>query len=398
METTTYREKTATMADVDMRDESELQLPAVREKQQRQQQTFTAEQIALIKRTIMFEGASDDDLQLFLAQCKKTGLDPFLRQIYAAPKWDAAKKRAGLNTIVSIAGCRIIAHRPGQGYKGMEGPWWCADDGEWKDIWLDPQNPPAAAKVVLHKAGHKPREMKVLWLEFAQYKKDGELKETWREMPAHMLAIRAESLGLQALFPNDLSGVITDEPDTDAPVEQPAPAQYQQAKQAPPKPHGNGEKKWDWNDLATWQDREIPQEWLPLSLQGQRITFRQGATDPLVAFATVAGKTNTLRQFMAYAWPENKVHPRQRQAHEMLAAAYPSKPEEPEPPAQEQATEPEPPAREPGADDDKDDDPESFNQEAYAAEVNEPSASVFPKAAEPPDVPAKRSRKAAEKA
>lgn len=177
--------------------------------------TYTREQVDLIKRTICVD-ATDDELRLFLARCAKTGLDPFMRQIYSI-------KRGGKHTIqVGIDGLRLVAVRSGDA-DGQDGPYWCGADGVWRDTWLD-QSPPSACRVVVYRKGQSRGYTGVVHLREYFQQNNG----LWKSMPAQMLAKAAEAVALRKAFPQELSGLYADaEMDqADAPppvVQQPPP-------------------------------------------------------------------------------------------------------------------------------------------------------------------------------
>lgn len=166
-----------------------------------------SDKLELLKRTIC-QGSTDDEFEMFVGVCRRTGLDPFARQIFAVKRWDNVNRRETMAIQVSIDGFRLVADRSGK-YAGQRGPEWCGPDGVWRDVWLKAE-PPAAARVgILRSDFQEPVWGVAKFSEYAQYKRDGGLTAMWARMTTNMLAKCAESLGLRKAFPQELGGVYT---------------------------------------------------------------------------------------------------------------------------------------------------------------------------------------------
>lgn len=156
-------------------------------------------QLAALKQIGLGE-APKAELGAFLHLAQKTGLDPFARQIYMI-------NRGGRYTIqASIDGLRIVAQRSNE-YAGQVGPYWCGEDGEWTDVWLD-KTPPVAAKIgVMRKGFMEPLYAVAKFESYCVIGRDGKPQGLWAKMPDTMIAKCAESLALRKAFPHDLSGI-----------------------------------------------------------------------------------------------------------------------------------------------------------------------------------------------
>lgn len=162
---------------------------------------FDQQRVDLIRRTIA-NGAPQQEFDLFMAVCKRTGLDPISRQIYfiqRGGKWQWQ---------TSIDGYRLTADRTGV-YAG-------SDDAVFED---GPDGKPTKATVTVWKFVKGQRCPFTATARWGEYNAG---QGMWNKMPHTMLAKCAEALALRKAFPAELSGIYTreemDQADAPAPI------------------------------------------------------------------------------------------------------------------------------------------------------------------------------------
>lgn len=163
---------------------------------------FPPSQVNLIKAQIMNgESCTDDDLALFGAVCKQTGLNPFCGQIYAV-------QRKGKWTYqISVHGFRSIADQTGL-LAGIDEATY--NDGKNLFEMLAKKLPIVTATVTVWKmvGGQRvPFTATVAYDQYVQIKQStGKPNEVWGKMPHVMLAKCAEVAALRKGFPMQLGG------------------------------------------------------------------------------------------------------------------------------------------------------------------------------------------------
>ena len=182
------------------------------------QTTFTPDQQAALQQ-LGVQANSAADVAVFFHQAKRSGLDPFKREIYMITRKGKATIQTGIDGFYKIAD---RATRSAGGTWGIPETLWCGPDGQWRDVWLE-KTPPAAAKVTVERDGSRFTTVALT----SEYMADGPM---WKKMPARMIAKCAEALAIRRAFPDDLSGLYTSEEMAQA--DSPVPAPRPQAQQS----------------------------------------------------------------------------------------------------------------------------------------------------------------------
>lgn len=155
---------------------------------------LTPAQADLVKRMLVRDAnASDDELKLFLHVCQHMGLDPLSRQIYAI------RRKGKLVFQTGIDGFRLIADRTGRYAPGREPTYHYDDDGKL-----------VAATVYVKK-----QTADGTWHECAATAHTAEYQvpenALWRTKQHVMTAKCGEALVLRKAFPQELSGIYTND-------------------------------------------------------------------------------------------------------------------------------------------------------------------------------------------
>lgn len=159
-------------------------------------------QVDLIK-TVIAKNATDDELKLFGTVCKRTGLDPFARQIYFQ-KYKDQDGNERMTIITGIDGYRSTAAKTQQ-HAGT-------DDVVYEGVVkVEKVDAPEKATVTVYRFVNGQRvafTATARWKEYYPGEKKG---FKWRQMPFLMLGKCAEALALRKAFPLELGGVYTPE-------------------------------------------------------------------------------------------------------------------------------------------------------------------------------------------
>lgn len=248
----------------------------------------------LIQQTF-FKDGNPAQFELFLEVAKRVGLSPLNRQITPMIRRSKNKQTGQweqqMTIITNIDGFRVIAERSGK-YAGQVGPFWCGEDGEWKEVWLQ-KDPPRAAKVgVLRSDFKEPLWGVATWDSYVQtYERDGRttLGPMWAKMPDIMLAKVAEALALRKAFPQDLSGLYSADEMDQAKEKVTNPTEYEETPKLP-KPKKSTSAVTPPQE-TTKPPNQSTHTQSPIGQQSNATAYSETTSNYIIPFGKFKGKT-----------------------------------------------------------------------------------------------------------
>lgn len=210
------------------------------------QSAWSRERVELIRRTICPKGIGEDEFTLFIEQCKRSGLDPLLKEAFCVGRRQNVGNRERPNWVTryefqpSEAGMLARAERFPD-FKGIQASAVYAEDeiivDQGKGEVVHRFNPAKRKGALVGAWARVVREGKlpvVVWLDFSGYVQQTPL---WAKIPTTMIEKCARVAALRKAYPEAFGGLYVRE---EMPAEEyePAPAQGHLEELSPANGHG----------------------------------------------------------------------------------------------------------------------------------------------------------------
>lgn len=172
---------------------------------------YSTDQRAQLRALGGLDEASDGDLDMLAAFSDRTGLDPFVKEVYLVGRrtktggyrGEPERWETKWTVQTGIDGFRKVTHRVGEA-KGLPvqigRPIYYDNEGNQRKIWLKQWGFPAAAEVEIS-IGDSTGVGVATWDEFVQTKKGGDPNSMWEKMGPTMLAKCAEAQAHRRVTP-----------------------------------------------------------------------------------------------------------------------------------------------------------------------------------------------------
>jgi phage recombination protein Bet len=260
---------------------------------------WSTERVELIKRTICPKGIGEDEFALFIEQCKRSGLDPLLKEAFCVARRQNAGNRERPNWVTryefqpSEAGMLARAERFPD-FKGIQASAVYAEDeiivDQGKGEVVHRFNPAKRKGSLVGAWARVVRAEKlpvVVWLDFAGYVQQTPL---WAKIPTTMIEKCARVAALRKAYPEAFGGLYVRE---EMPAEEFEPA----PEPAPSTGHGGyevlgtrpGPVKASFPPLPSTPPREAREEKEPAPVQAQE-SARNTEREPEPAVESVKAR------------------------------------------------------------------------------------------------------------